>query len=105
MLLDESLPRRLGGVLSGLEVVTVNEAGWSGTKNGELLRLASEHFDVFLTGDKNLPHQQNLRKISLGVVVVGGYSTKLEDLLPLVPRIREGIERVSGGELIIVEPE
>ena len=41
ILLDESLPRRLRGVFAGHDVVTVVEAGWSGVKNGELLRLAS----------------------------------------------------------------
>lgn len=103
--MDESLPRKLAGVLSGFEVVTVNEAGWSGIENGELLRRASGHFEVFLTGDKNLRHQQNLAKVPLGIVVIGGYGTKLEDLLPLAPRLREGIEGVSAGELVIIEPE
>lgn len=105
VLLDESLPRRLKSVLDGYDIVTMNEAGWAGVSNGELLRLAADRFDVFLTGDKNLQHQQNLSKFSVGIVVVGGYSTKLGDLLPLVPGLREAIENVPPGRLVIVQPD
>ena len=34
--------------------------GWAGKTNGELLRLAEQEFDVFLTADQKLPNQQNL---------------------------------------------
>ena len=42
------------------EIATVQELGWTGIKNGELLRLAENDFDVFITSDKNLRYQQNL---------------------------------------------
>ncbi len=60
VLLDECLPARLRRDLPGHEVVTVPQAGWAGIKNGKLLRLIAEsgQFDVFLTMDKSLPHQQ-----------------------------------------------
>lgn len=57
ILLDESLPRRIGNDLIGHEVQTVQQRGWSGLKNGELLRKASEEFDVLITGDQNLEYQ------------------------------------------------
>lgn len=98
VLLDESLPRQLVGVLADLEVVTVLEAGWAGKKNGALLDLAQDQFDVLLTGDKNLRFQQNLAKYSIGVVVAAGRSTKLEDVLPLVPGLREAISNVAPGD-------
>jgi len=60
ILLDESLPRRLKTEFVGHEVATVAERGWSGVKNGELLTLAAERFDVFVTADQNLQYQQNL---------------------------------------------
>ena len=37
ILLDESLPRQLGKELAGHEVRTVQQIGWAGLKNGELL--------------------------------------------------------------------
>lgn len=91
VLLDESLPRQLVGVLADLEVVTVLEAGWAGKTNGELLELAQENLGVLLTGDRNIRFQQNVAKYSIGVVVAAGRSTKLEDILPLVPALREAI--------------
>ena len=59
VLLDENLPRSLVTELTGHEVSTVQAAGWSGTTNGELLRLAQGSFDVLLSMDRGLQHQQD----------------------------------------------
>ena len=59
ILLDESLPKSLTKEFKGHFVSTVVGHGWSGKKNGELLRLAQKEFDVFLTADQNLQYQQN----------------------------------------------
>ena len=53
ILIDECLPEYLKSVLQEHSAQTVQEAGWSGTKNGPLLELAGDSFDVFLTGDQN----------------------------------------------------
>jgi predicted nuclease of predicted toxin-antitoxin system len=58
ILLDESLPRRLGTLLVGHAVKTVGQCGWAGIKNGKLLALAATRFDIFLTGDRNIEFQQ-----------------------------------------------
>ncbi len=60
VLLDECLPRRLKADLAGHEATTVPEAGWAGTKNGDLLQLAAARFDAFVTIDQGLAFQQNL---------------------------------------------
>ena len=71
VLLDESLPRQLARELTGHEVRTVPQQGWTGLKNGELLRRAvEERFEAFLTADQNLEYQQNLAASGLGVVVM-----------------------------------
>ena len=80
ILLDESLPRRLRGVFAGHDVVTVVEAGWSGVKNGELLRLASTNFDLFVTADQNLQYQQNLDVLPIAVAVLIARDTRFESL-------------------------
>ncbi len=105
ILMDESLPRPLRRVLVDLEIVTVQEAGWAGFENGDLLSVAQEHFDVLLTGDKNIRFQQNLDEFSIGVVVAAGKSTKLEDLLPLVPGMRRAIDTVKPGRYLEVDSE
>ena len=54
ILLDECLPRALKSNLSveGHECTTVPEAGFAGSTNGELLKLAETSFEVFITLDR-----------------------------------------------------
>ena len=54
ILLDECLPKKLKKDFSNHEVKTVPEMGWAGKKNGELLPLLENHFDIFITADQNL---------------------------------------------------
>ncbi len=70
ILLDEGLPQRLRHSFPGHEVATVRWIGWGSYKNGKLLDLAEKAFDVFLTGDQNLPYQQNLRRRKIAVIVL-----------------------------------
>jgi len=46
LLLDECLPDPLKHLFSGQECNTVQEIGWSGKTNGELLVLADGKFDA-----------------------------------------------------------
>lgn len=100
MLLDESLPRRLKTRFPDIDVHTVPEMGWSGTTNGKLLRLACDHFDVFLTADQNLQYQQNIVGYDIAVVVLVATSNRLPDLEPLVPAVREILPKAQAGEVI-----
>jgi hypothetical protein len=88
--------------LPGFVVHTVTDAGWNGIQNGALLRLAASEYDVFLTGDRNLPHQQNLGGLSLGVVVLSVGSTKIQDLSRYAPAISEAIASVQPGQLLYI---
>jgi hypothetical protein len=99
VLLDENLPRQLKRELSGFGVRTVAEVGWAGIKNGKLLRLAEAEFDIFVTADQNLSYQQPITTFQLGIVVLRARTTKLEDLLPLVPATREALASVKAGQI------
>ena len=101
ILLDENLPKRLAREL-GDQTSTVQEEGWAGLTNGELLRRAAASFDVLVTADQNLHYQQNLKNAGLGVVVVAAPSNRLADLEPLLPEILSAIDRVEVGELLEV---
>ena len=57
ILLDESVPGRLGPLLTGHSTVTVQRRGWASVKNGRLLALAAGEFDVLLTADKGMEYQ------------------------------------------------
>ena len=81
ILLDECVTKRLKPLLTGCDVFTVKEMKWSGIRNGKLMSLCVENgFDVLLTIDKNLMHQQNLDKIDLTVAVFNSNTSKVEEL-------------------------
>jgi hypothetical protein len=104
VLLDEQLPRQLAPYLLGHDVRTTKQQGWAGLKNGELLRQArAAGFEVLLTGDRNLQHQQNLAYSGLFVVVLVAVSNALEDLQPLVPAALEAIAHARPGEVARIE--
>ena len=72
VLLDESVPRQLAEPLrqAGYEVSTVEQAGFKGLANGELLRMAEGRFDVLLTADQGIHAQQNLRGRRIAIVAL-----------------------------------
>ena len=102
VLLDECMPRRLKRQLAGHEVVTAQEAGWAGKKNGDLIRAASGSVDAFITVDKNLVHQQNLNAIPFGVVVLKAPGNRFGDLAPLVPAILAALQSLRPGQVVRV---
>ena len=100
LLLDECIPRRLKNSLAGHECQTVPEAGMAGKKNGELLALAEQAgFDIFITLDKGIEYQQNLKSRKLAIILLGSKSNRLSDLLPLVPAILKTLDSWQKGEL------
>ncbi len=103
MLLDECVPRRLRRELPGHDVRTVNEMGWSGVKNGPLLRRAAQEFDVFLTVDQGVEYQQNILGLDLAIIVMVATSSDIDDLRPLMPRVRETLSSASPGILVKVK--
>lgn len=100
VLLDECVPRTLRRELSGHDVLTVTERGWSGVENGELLALAETEFDVFLTVDQNLKYQQNLKPINLGIVLLVARNNGVKALSPLMPEVRKVLESIKRGDFV-----
>jgi predicted nuclease of predicted toxin-antitoxin system len=103
ILLDECLDWRLSRAIVGHDVKTVREMGWTAIKNGELLALASENFDVFVTVDRNLSFQQNVRESQVAVVVLRARTNRLADLLPLVPNLLTVVTSAKRGLVLIVD--
>lgn len=104
LLLDESVPRRLGRSLPTHVVRTVVEMGWSGIRNGELLTRAAKEFDAILTVDKNLEYQQNLETLPIAVAVLYAQSNELPYLLPLIPKLEAELAKLVPRTLIRIEP-
>jgi hypothetical protein len=97
VLLDENIPRTLARDLQEFEVRTVQEEGWSGLTNGALLRSASAAFDVLVTGDKRLEHQQNIAAAGIAVVVVAARSTRVADIRALLDPLTRAIRDAKPG--------
>ena len=96
LLLDESVPRQLGGFFPDtFEVHTVQRMGWAGSKNGDLLRRAARHgFDAFITADQGIEYQQNPNRLPIPVLVLIASRTRVQELRVLVPRV---VELVTGN--------
>ncbi len=77
--------------------------GWGGIQNGRLLTLAQTQFDVFLTMDQGIPHQQNIPKFEIAVLLLRAASNDLDDLKPLIPAILATSLSAQKRALTIVE--
>ena len=78
--------------------------GWGGIKNGKLMALCVENrFDVLLTIDKNLQHQQNLERYSLTIVVLNSVSSKVEELVLFVPAFEVQLPDFQKHKAYIIE--
>jgi hypothetical protein len=104
VLLDECVDWRLARDLIGHDVKSARDMGWTAITNGALLALASPHFDVFVTVDRNLSFQQNLGSFAVAVVVIRAASNRLVDLRGLLPDLLVAIDAAQPGSPIFVGP-
>lgn len=95
--LDECVDWRLSRDLIGHEVKSARQMGWIAIKNGELLTLASQQFDVFVTVDRNLSFQQNLTSAEIAVIVLEAKTNRLADLKTLVPKLLLSLQAIRPG--------
>jgi hypothetical protein len=100
ILLDECVDRRFKGSLPGYEVSSVQEMGWAGTKNGDLVKKAQEIFQIFITVDQNLYFQQNLTDMTLSVVVLQAPSNRISELRKLAPKLLAILPSLKAGEIL-----
>jgi hypothetical protein len=99
IILDECLPRRLVRDLPDHVVTTVPRQGWAGVTNGALLKRVEPEFDVFITMDSNIVHQQNVGGLRICLIVLHGPNSRYETLQPLLPQIREVLNHVASGSV------
>jgi hypothetical protein len=77
---------------------------WEQLRNGALMSMAaSSGFEVFVTIDKQIEHQQNLTALALAVVVIDGKSNALPTLLPFTPFIRDLFASSLEPALYVIE--
>ncbi len=102
VLLDECVDWRLLRDLTGHDVKTARQMGWSEVKNGKLLRLTAESFDVFVTVDRNLSFQNKVIDLPLAVIVLAAPTNRLADLRQLLPRLLPAIDQAVAGRVVLV---
>ena len=78
--------------------------GWAGIKNGRLLALAAEQFDVFITGDRNVSFQHDIPQFGIAVVVLAAASTQLKDTMPLMPPLLAKLPQLQPGTVTVLAP-
>jgi hypothetical protein len=101
ILIDECLARALKRHLG---ITTARPyRRWSGKKNGELLTVATgEQFEVLVTIDQGMEHQQNLVVRDIALLVIKATSNQIEDLVPIMPAARAGLDNIQPGSVVRV---
>ena len=103
ILIDECLPRRLKSLLKPLECYTVQDMGWAGKVNGNLMRLAIEAgFEVFLTVDKNLRFQNPLKVYDISLIVLDIVRNTYDLIEPLGSEIIKAVQQSGEKRLQII---
>jgi predicted nuclease of predicted toxin-antitoxin system len=103
ILLDECVTKRLKNYLAEFEVFTVTELALSGIKNGKLMTYCVENnFDILLTIDKNLMHQQNLEKYPVTIVVFNCFTSKIEELITFLPSFKLQVNELHKHKAYII---
>ncbi len=91
----------LAEIDTDLEIQTIKDAGWEGMKNGVLLRAANGEFDVLVTADKNMHHQQNFVGLEISVLV---YPTNRAKTVKLgVSALVQSLQKIKPGQKTVMD--
>lgn len=104
ILLDHNIPHELRARFpQEHEVFTAQYLGWSDYDDHELLRAAVERtFSVFVTLDRNLAHQQELKAHDMGVIVLAFPPATSSHLSRRTSRILDVLPRVASEREVVV---
>ena len=75
---------------------------WFKSQNGELLTLAEGRWDVLLTSDRNIKHQQNMTGRSVSILILCAKTNRMKALLPLMPACTEALLSIQAGRVVEV---
>jgi hypothetical protein len=105
LLFDHNVDRRFRRHISGHEISTTREMGWETLGNGALLKAAANAgFEVFVSIDKKIEHEQNLRTLPLPIVIIDAPSNALPALVPFAPFLLDLLKAPLDRILFILEP-
>jgi hypothetical protein len=98
ILFDQGTPLPLRRTLSGHDVSTAYELGWTDLGNGALLAAAEGKFDALITTDQNLRYQQNLAGRQLAILVLP--TTSWPKIEVHARFVAEAIDGLRPGDLL-----
>lgn len=96
ILLDECVPWPMHKLLSGHSCSTVQDKGWGGIKNGELVQRAEGEFDLFVTSDQNIHYQQNLTGRRIAILELS--TNDISRIQAATMQIEDAIEEIQPDE-------
>jgi hypothetical protein len=96
ILFDQGTRVPLRRSLPSHQVSTAFEMGWSNLSNGELLRKAEAQFDIFITTDQNLRHQQDLTALRLAILVLP--TTNWLEIRQHLTEVENAVNNLQLGE-------
>lgn len=100
------MPFSLANHLLSHDCSSVTRLGWSGTKNGELLRRAEENgFDVLLTLDDNIPSEQNMTGRRISILILKPASQGKASVVAPCGQVEKCIASLVPGTIVRVAPE
>ena len=59
-------------------------------------------FDILLTIDKNLIHQQNFDKYPITIVVLNCLTSKIEDIVTFLPAFKLQVDKLQKNQAYII---
>lgn len=101
VLVDECVPLKLVRLLTGHTFATALEKGWGSFNNGRLLARAEPEFDLFLTADRNLQYQQNLRGRKIAILLLS--TNHWPTLKSHVALVQAALNRIRPAEFLRLE--
>ena len=96
VLFDEDVPQKLARLLPRHEIHTVVGMEWGGIKNGDLLSLAENEFELFITADQNIRYQQNLDGFHIAILELS--TNDLRRIQAAATLIRSTIDALQPGQ-------
>jgi hypothetical protein len=101
VIFDENVPLPLQQFLAGHTVTTVQQEGWAGIGNGDLIKLVDGKFDVLVLADKNLRYQQDLKQRRIALIELP--TNRWPVVKQLADKIAKAIGDATPGAYITVE--
>ncbi len=102
VLFDHNIPSGTARALVRRQVTEAIDREWQRISNGQLLANAEEAgFDLFLTADKRIRYQQNLKGRRLAIVVIGNPTWRI--LRKYLDRVTAAVNAATPGSYTEVE--